>query len=199
LVLPSLEDTLAVIILVIPGFISVKVFARITAFDHKLSDFDTTVYSLGTSLAIYVPFVLLTGLDNFDKVRDYILLPANLGLIGLLSVGSGTVSGIGVKLLFRKRFHWGDVWEGNVVEIEKRLSAPYFVIANTVDNQEIIGQISSAGTRGQSKDLLLAEPKLIIRNKDLTVREQMPLGTQVYIPEHSITKLVFLSEPKPRD
>jgi len=197
LVLPSLGDTFVVVILVIPGFVAVKIFARVTALDHKLSDFDTTVYSLATSLAIYVPFVLLTGLDNFDKIRDSILLPGNLELISLLSVGTGGVIGTFVKLLFRKRFHWGDVWEGSVVEIEKRLNPPYFVIVHTVDNEEIVGQISSAGARHQAKDLLLAEPKLVIRNQNLTVREQMPLGTSVYIPEHSITKLVFLSEPRP--
>jgi len=185
-------------ILVVPGFVAVKIFARITAFDRKLSDFDTTVYSLGTSLAIYVPFVLITGLDNFDKIRDSILLPGNFELIIALSVGTGVMTGIAIKLLFRRRFKWGDVWHRSVVDIQKRLLPPFFVIVHT-EKQEIVGQLLSAGTGDQPKDLLIFQPKLVIRNPDLSVREQMDLGSDVFIPEESIRTLVFLSKPLPRN
>ena len=198
MVLPSLADVLVVMILVVPGFVAVKIFARITAFDRKLSDFDTTVYSLGTSLAIYVPFILITGLDNIDKIRDSILLPCNLGLIVGLSVGTGGLTGIAVKLLFRRKFKWGDVWHRSVVEIQKRLLPPFFVIVHT-DKQEIVGQLLSAGTGEQPKDLLIFQPKLIIRNPDFSVKEQMDLGSDLFIPEDSIRSIVFLSKPLPQN
>ena len=188
---PGISDALVVVILLVPGFIAMKLFARITAFDRKLSDFDITVYSLMLSLIIYLPFTLFTGLSTLDRIREAILFPSTLGWLLLLSIVMGIGPGFVVKLMFRRGFFVGNVWQGIIGRIPKNVY-PIFVLVDTVDGKEILGQLHSVGTGDQPKDVLLFEPKLIIRNKTLIVEKRLDLGKELFIPEKDVRRVIFL-------
>jgi len=113
------------------------------------------------STPIYLPFTLITGLSALDRIREAILFPSTLGWLLLLSIVIGIVPGIVVKLIFRKGFFVGNVWQGIISGIPKDVS-PTFVLVNTMDGQEVMGQLHSVGTGDQPRDVLLFEPKLSI-------------------------------------
>lgn len=92
--LPSVADALVLVVLLVPGFVSAKVFARVFAYDRKFSDFDMTVISFALSLVIYVPFSYLTSLDSLDKIRQAALMPQNITLLLALSIAIGLFPGL---------------------------------------------------------------------------------------------------------
>jgi hypothetical protein len=187
--LPSLADALVLVVLLVPGFVAAKVFARITAFDRKLSDFDMTVLSFVASLIVYVPFSYLTSLDSIDKIRDAVLMPQNIILLLSLSVAIGLFPGLAVKKLFRSGYFPGTVWDSIVRNIPKE---PVFVLVHTALGQEIMGQLDSVGTGGSPKELRLLQPKMIIRDKSYEAAKELRLGKMMFISEKDVQSIAFL-------
>jgi len=188
--LPSLADALVIIILLVPGFVAAKVFARITAFDRELSDFDMTVLSFVASLIVYVPFSYLTSLDSVDKIRQAVLMPQSILLLLSLSVAIGFFPGLVVKRLFRHGYHPGTVWDSIVRNIKPK--EPVFVLVHTAMGQEIMGQLDSIGTGDSPKELRLLQPKMVIRNKNYEAVKELRLGKQMFISEKDIQSIAFL-------
>jgi hypothetical protein len=188
--LPSLADALVLVVLLVPGFVAAKVFARITALDRKLSDFDMTVLSFVASLIIYIPFSYLTSLDSIDQIRDAVLMPQNIILLLSLSVAIGLLPGLAVKKLFRPGYHPGTVWDSIVRNIKPK--EPTFVLVHTALGQEIMGLLDSVGAGDTPKDLRLLQPELIIRNKNHEATRKLRLGKQMFVSEKDVQSIAFL-------
>jgi len=109
--LPSLADVVVVIVLLLPGFISLVLFKWISIIETKLSDFETIVWSLFISLWIYTFFSAITGINDVDSIRDGIFLPSNLIIILGLSLLFGLLFGAVVRYSFRTRIVRGDCWD----------------------------------------------------------------------------------------
>src|SRR5438093_13051343 len=81
--LPSLLDTLIVIALLVPGFVAFSISRWLAVFERRLPEFETIVWSLLFSLGIYGVFALVTGIADFDSLRDRIFQPfVLLALVG---------------------------------------------------------------------------------------------------------------------
>lgn len=187
--LPSLADALILVVLIVPGFVAVKVFAWITAFDRKLSDFDMTVLSFIASLIVYLPFSYITSLDSIDKIRDVVLMPQTIAMLLSLSVVIGFFPGLVVKILFRARYFYGPVWDSIASGVPEK---DVFVLVHTVLGQEIMGRLHSIGTGGSPKDVRLIEPQMIIRDKSYNARKKIRLGKEMFISEKDIQSVTFL-------
>jgi hypothetical protein len=187
--LPSLADALVLVVLIVPGFVAVKVFARITAFDRRLSDFDMTVFSFIASLIVFVPFSYLTSLDSIDKIRDAVLMPQTIALLLSLSAAIGLLPGLVVKRGFRSRYFLGTVWDSIASDLPEK---DVFVLVHTVLGQEIMGRLDSMGTGDSPKELRLLEPQMIIRDKSYKARKKLRLGKQMFVSEKDIESIAFL-------
>jgi len=186
----SIADALVVVVLLVPGFVAAKVFARITAFDRKLSDFEMTVLSFALSLVTYVPFSYLTSIDSLEQIRQAALMPQTIILLLSLSVAIGLFPGLVVKRLYRRGYHPGTVWDAVVRNINPKEVA--FVLVHTALGQEIMGQLESVGTGDTAKELRLLQPKMIIRGKNREATKQLPLGKHMFIAEKDIQSIAFL-------
>ncbi len=188
--LPSVADALVLVVLLVPGFVSAKVFARVFAYDRKFSDFDMTVISFALSLVIYVPFSYLTSLDSLDKIRQAALMPQNITLLLALSIAIGLFPGLVGRRLFRQGYHPGTVW-GAIVKSLKR-NEPNFVLVYTALGQEIMGQLDSVGTGDTAKELRLLKPEMIIRDENHEATKKLRLGKQMFISEKDVQSIAFL-------
>jgi hypothetical protein len=185
----SIADALVVVLLV-PGFVAAKIFARITAFDRKLSDFEMTVLSFALSLVTYVPFSYLTSVDSLDKIRQAALMPQNITLLLLLAALIGLLPGLVVKRLYRRGYYPGTVWDAIVRNLNPK--EPIFVLVHTTLGQEIMGQLDQVGTGDTAKEVRLLQPKMILRDKNFEATSQLRLGKQMFISEKDIQSIAFL-------
>lgn len=187
--LPSLTDALILVVLIAPGFVTVKLFAWITALDRKLSDFDMTIVSLVVSLGIYLPFSYITSLNSIDKIRDAVLMPQTIAILLSLSLAFGLFPGLVAKRLFRTRYFHGSVWDS----ITSRLpQEDVFVLVHTELGQEIMGRLHSIGTGDSTKDVRLLEPQMIIRDRNFNAERKIRLGKEMFISEKDIQSMAFL-------
>jgi hypothetical protein len=186
----SIADALVVIVLLVPGFVAAKIFARITAFDRKLSDFEMTVLSFALSLVTYIPFSYLTSIDTLNKIRQAALMPQNITLLLLLAVVIGLLPGLMVKRLYRRGYHPGTVWDAVIRDLNPKESV--FVLVYTALGQEIMGQLDQVGTGDTAKELRLLQPKMIIRDKNYEATNRLQLGKQMFIAEKDIQSIAFL-------
>ena len=188
--LPSLADALVLVVLLVPGFISAKIFTWVFAYDRKFSDFDMTVISLVLSLVIYVPFSYLTSLDSLDKIKQAALMPQNIMLLLALSVTIGLFPSLVGRKLFRQGYHPGTVWSSIVKNMNRK--EPNFVLVHTALGQEIMGQLDSVGTGDTAKELRLLQPDLIIRDKNSEATRKLRLGKLIFISEKDVQSIAFL-------
>jgi hypothetical protein len=187
--LPSLADALILVVLIVPGFITVKVFAWIAAYDRKLSEFDMTVLSFIASLIVYLPFSLITSLDSIDKIRAAVLMPQTVATLLSLSVVIGLFPGWVMKRLFRARYFYGPVWDSIASQLPEKDT---FVLVHTVLGQEIMGNLHSIGTGGSPKDVRLVQPEMIIRDKSYNAIKKIRLGREMFVSEKDVESIAFL-------
>jgi len=169
LALPSLIDVVTVIVILLPGFVSFVLFKWVSIIERKFSDFETVVWSLFVSLLIYMIFGAVTGISDFDRIRDAILLPSTLLMVLSLSLGFGFIPGGIVRYALRKRVVRGDCWDACMSRADSTNNR--WVIVYTENGLEYKGRIHIYGTVGEyRRELVIEEPKLIQRNDDGKVK-----------------------------
>jgi hypothetical protein len=191
LALPSLEDVVFVIVLLVPGFFAFMLFKKIGMRERQVSEFESTVWSLFVSLGIYAIFGYITGLFNLDLIRENILNPANLALIFGLALVLGGGFGLAARRLFRQRYKAGDCWEVCVKEAAERGS---YVLVYTSNNEEYKGELLFGSVSEAPKEIVLKNPKLIVRDSDLNVKTEFEIGKTMLFNESDIRRVVFLKD-----
>lgn len=189
--LPSLADVVMVIVLLLPGFISLVLFKWISIIERKLSDFETVVWSLFISLLIYTVFSAITGISDVDSIRDGIFLPNNLMLILGLSLTFGFLPGVLLRYGFRKRIVRGDCWNVCMARVKSKKSP--WVIVYTEKGLEYKGRLHIFGTEGEHpRELVIEKPKLIQRNNEGKVLKEIKMGSEILFLQKDIRRIVFL-------
>ncbi len=190
LVLPSLTEIIIVIILIIPGFIFSWLFRRITAIGGKFSEFEITIWSLISTLPIYIIFSLITGIQNIETLEENIFSPSYLFLLSSLPVLLGLFLGFIIKKTIRKEFVYGDCWHGS---LNKLISRGGYLIVITKDGKEYIGKLHSFG-EDDTKELVLRDPEQIIRNKKMKVISKFKVGREILFLKNDISRILFFNE-----
>jgi small nuclear ribonucleoprotein (snRNP)-like protein len=191
LVLPSLTEIIIVIILIIPGFIMSWLFRRITAIGGKSSEFEITVWSLISTLPIYIIFSLITGIQNIETLEENIFSPSYLILLSSLPILLGLSLGLIAKITFRKDFVYGDCWHAS---LNKIVSRGGYLTVITKDGKEYIGKLHSFGENDTPKELVLRDPEQIIRNKKMKVIIKFKVGKEILFLKNDISRILFFNE-----
>ena len=189
--LPSLEEFFFVIVLLIPGFLAFGLFKKIGIREKQLSDFESVVWSLIASLPIYAIFAYITGLFSLDLIQANILNPLNIALTFILATVFGVGSGLIARKLFRKGITSGECWEECIKNAAEKGS---YVLVYTQSNEEYMGELLLGGMFEATKEIVIKNPMLIIRNNDFTVKDTLELGTTMYFCESDIRRIAFLNE-----
>ena len=189
--LPSLADVVMVIVLLLPGFVSLVLFKWISVIERKFSDFETVVWSLFISLFIYAVFSATTGISDVDSIRDGIFLPNNLIIVLGLSLIFGFLPGAIVRYGFRKRVVRGDCWDVCMTRAESKKNP--WVIVYTENGLEYKGRLHIYGTKGEyPRELVIEKPKLIQRNSEGKVLKETKMGSEILFLQKDIRRIVFL-------
>ncbi len=189
--LPSLEDVVFVIVLLIPGFLAFMLFKKIGIRERQVSDFESTIWSLFASLTIYAVIGYFVGFLNLESIRENILNPVNIASIFGLAILLGGGLGLVARLLFRRGYQAGDCWEACIKAAGKKGS---YVLVYTSNNEEYKGELVLGGVSAAAREIVIRNPKLIARNPDLTVKTQFEIGKTIIFNESDIRRIVFLNE-----
>jgi len=189
--LPSLADVIFVIVLLIPGFITLSLFRWLAILEKKLSEYQLILWSLVFSLFIYAIFSWHTGISDIDSIRDNILIPENLAEILALGLTFGAVPGLIARLTFRRHFVRGDCWEASMKLASKKGS---WVIVYTKDGHEYKGILHYSGGGDSPREISIRRPKLILRDNKSKVSKEAKMGKEVLFQEKDIQRIVFFKE-----
>ncbi|MFX0207088.1 MAG: hypothetical protein ACFFDT_13955 [Candidatus Hodarchaeota archaeon] len=189
--LPSLADVILVIIIIIPGFISLCLFRWLAVYERKITDNQLTLMSLVCSFFIYGIFSYLTGISEIDKFRDIIFVPRNLFLILILGMIIGGIPGILIRFLYRRNILTGECWEIAMKEASRKGS---WIIVYTSDEKEYMGTLHYSGSGDDPREISIRSPTMIIRNKQGEVENEFDCGKEIFFTEEDIKRVVFFKE-----
>ncbi|MDH3765235.1 MAG: DUF6338 family protein [Nitrosopumilus sp.] len=108
--IPSLTETFVVIILIAPGFLTFRLLIWRAKYEFVFTDLQTTLWSLISSVIVFIPFSLIWGFDSIDDVEQKVLQSSVIASYFVLSVALGLGFGEIIRHLFRKNIIQGSVW-----------------------------------------------------------------------------------------
>jgi len=189
--LPSLADVVLVIIILIPGFISLSLFRWLAVYEKEISDDQMRLMSLVCSLFIYGIFSNMKNISDIDKFRDVIFIPSNLILILSIGIGVGAIPGLVIKYGWRHNITSGDCWD---IVMKKASRNGTWVTVYTNDDNEYMGALNYSGCDNDPRDITIRSPTKIIRNDEGDLLKEVEMGKEVFFPEHDIKRVVFYKE-----
>ena len=190
-ILPSVVDILTIIIFIVPGFMTLLVASRIGIEEKEYSEFETIVWSIIFSLLIYVSFSQIVGISGIDVYAEQVLHPQKLAIILSIGFGYGLLFGVITKIVFRRNIIAGDCWD----VFQKRIGKnECFVIVYTNNGLEYKGQLHYAGKGKAQREIIVYKPKLIIRDEDWAIKEEMEIGKELLFTEKDIQRIVFFKD-----
>lgn len=196
--LPSLVDVVTVIVLLLPGFVSLVLFKWVSIVERKFSDFETVIWSLFLSLFVYSVFSAITGINNVDNMRDAIFLPINLFTILGLSLIFGILPGAIVRYGLRERVVRGDCWDVCMSRAENKKHL--WAIVYTENGLEYKGRLHIYGIEGEhNRELVIEEPKLIKRDNNGKVLNEIQVGREILFLQNDIKRIAFLEDLRVRE
>ncbi len=185
--LPSLADALLVIILLIPGFISLTLIRWFGAFGSKLSEFQATIGGFIFSMLILFLYTSITGFTDIDQIRDNFFNPKYYALLFGLAIACGTIIGISTKI-WRRNHDRLDPWKGTITKCKK---APWLIVI-TKDGSEYKGIMTKAGIE-EERSIIISNPVQIVRDDFKVVKAEIPYGLKLLFKEEDIARIMFLS------
>lgn len=191
--LPSLLDVAIVIVLVIPGFIAYSMMRFIGPVVRKLPEFETIIWSLLLSLVIYGIFAYATGITDFETLRDTILRPDILATLVVDTLLVGAVLGLFWHLAVYKgnRPIIGDPWD---VFFDSMREEGRDLVVFTEKGQEFRGWVGYSGTEDDRLELTLVSPKLVIRDDDWNIKQEIPYGDRMLFMQDDIRRIAQLKK-----
>lgn len=189
--LPALSDIITAIVIITPGFITLTVIKDIGIIERKLTDFENTIISIFLSLSTYTIFSYFTGIYDFEEIKNIIFQPFYYILLFGISLGLGfAISGL-IRVTYRKQIVAGDVW---VYFQDKFKNMGPFVNVYTKNGLEYKGRLHFAGRKECPRDLVIFEPKLILRNDQWEILDEIDMGKDLYFREDDIARILFYDQ-----
>jgi len=186
-----LLDIFLVILLIIPGFIAFMLFKKLGIREKRISDFETTVWSIFLSLFIYVFFSYITGISDIDSIRDNIFMPNNMLLITGLAILVGVIGGFSARWLFRKGIMAGTCWDAC---FRSAAQVGTYILIYTTDGKEYKGELWLAGLSESPKEIVIRKPKVILRDSNWRIIDEIEMGSVILFNEKNISRVVFLKD-----
>lgn len=190
--LPSLLDALIVITLLLPGFVAFHLFRFLAVFERKLEEYETVIWSLLWSLAVYAIFALTTGVRDLDALRERVFEPSSLTLLTAATLLLGFLPGTIWHLVFNRgtRPFRGDPWDLFFVDVAKVGGRDLVVL--TQDGREFQGWGSLVGKEDNRREIVIMEPVMVLRGSSGDVVKEIPYGEQMLFTERDVSRVAML-------
>jgi len=176
-------------VLIAPGFVCFFVFRRVTAWDRKFSDFETTVWAIFITLIVYSFYGWVAGISSVDALAASVFQPIYLvTLIGAVIIAAAV--GLLVKVAFRKTVEAGDAWDAF---FKDHVAVADWITVYTQDGLEYKGRLASYGFGESKKEINMINPKLILRDKTGKAKREIPCGQGMIFTEGDIRRIAALT------
>jgi len=196
----TFEEIIITLIFILPGFLAIFLASKIIHFEKPRSVFEHTLWSLISSIFIYIVFLLGKGIRSYESLREIVFQPETIITI----IAIAFLEGIAIACLhrldpikyLRQIVQWKAeakftpapyVWDG---ELGRKV--PLWVLVYTYKGLEYKGVVVSWTVGETPKELLIAHPKLILRNKKWEVIDEIEMGESIIFLEEDIARVVQL-------
>ncbi len=189
--LPSLLDVVVVVALLLPGFVALAIMRSFAVIEKRLEEFEAIVWSLLLSLAIYALFGIVAGFQNFEELTARVLEPRALLLLIGLTIASGFVPGwLYVRLRHAgRRPLAGNPWD---IFFQRNQQDGRDLIVFTSDGDEFKGWAGESGKEENRTELILLQPRRVMRDAEGVVRAEIPYGDSMIFCADDVRRVARL-------
>ena len=184
----SIEGIYVILLWIIPGFFGYTLFRFVSVSATKHSEFDKTIFSLLYSFTSYVILFQFTGPLSFEQLVLKLFDPVFLRNSWFLPAILGIIAGAPARLTSQKRTLPGDCW---ILFQHKLRDKKPGVTVYTKDGKEIEGILNYAGKEEVDKEIIITNPKMIIRDKKHEPISEMSLGNEMLFTKDDIIRIAF--------
>ena len=190
--LGTVSDIWVLLVLIIPGFITLKIITWFAKEQITLTQFLYTVYSLIISVGLVVILASL-GIDDvkisgIDDIRIHAADPNVIAILFGLAIAFGITFGFITRFIVYRNKFGGSAWD----EFVKRNVTKFVKVYAIYKNEEhiISGYIKTASTGNtEKKELTLGNPAVKDGNNWIPLKDGTSEIDEVYLPEGSIKRI----------
>lgn len=180
-------------VLVLPGYFSLKLIRYLGQLKRKLSDSELLYMSLGFSLVIYVIAGFILKIKDFDEIKNIIIQPDKTFTLMSITTGIGILIGFIIRYWRnRKGYVREDSWM-SVMGEERDIDLPWIIVFTT-DGKEYEGVLNYYGEEHEQKDISILSPIKILRDEKFNIIGEIDLGEEMYFTEKNIARILFFKK-----
>jgi len=198
--IPDYSNVWQVILLIVPGFLTLKIASNLSDIHKRHSDFEILIFSLICSIFNYLIYVIaMNFLFNIpiNTVNDAILSISKIEYFTFLVIIS-ILSGPIIALIVRLAYHAlgklpSDAWSEKFSKL-MRLEKGCALIVYCKDGKEYKGALEFVDD--EKRELSIRKPIQIIRSSSGKSQE-MEAGTSIFFTENDILRVCILNDNEP--
>jgi len=181
----SLTEAFALLILVAPGFVSLRILTFRGNYEFLISDLQTTLWSLMISAINYIPLSFIFHFTSISDLEQKILQPEIIGIYFGIAVGIGF--GVGEAL---RRIRKGVVRESVWIKFAYT-NVGDWVHIHTNKDQVYRGWIKlMSALDAHKREVELADPEVLeITNN---VKSWKSVGQTILFTENDVARIVLM-------
>jgi len=184
----SIEEIYLILIWIIPGYFGYVIDRYFSVSIKKQNDLELIIFSLAYSLVSYGVIFSFTPYSNFALLQDNITSIDVILLIWTVPMSIGLMTGLIQKVIKNEKKEFGDCW---IVFQDKLKSKKPGVTIYTIDGKEIEGILNYAGKEDVEKEIIITDPKLILRNSEYKAEYEVNLGKEMLFTDKDINRISF--------
>lgn len=197
--LPSFSDIFFIILIVIPGYISIKIYRNIGGLKRIMPDKEILYSSLFLSTIIYFVLGFIFQINDYDALKNEILKPNNIPIVLITTVVVGAIFG---AILYAWRRYKSlvpdDCWTSVLRDYVAIYDDPWIVVY-TSDGKEYKGILGYFGIEHEPKELTIEQPYRILRDNNFNLIENVFLGDEMFFTEKDILRILFMKQKQDED
>lgn len=196
----TFEEIIVTLVFILPGFLAILLAGKLTYLRKPESVFEHTLWSLTSSIVIFAGFIWVRGIADYESLIAIVFQPDTVLALLLLA----SLEGIALAILFRfdplqylrrivqvksklKFSPTQYVWDGEMAR-----NSPSWIIVYTKTGLEYKGVLVEWTIGETPKELLIANPKLILRDENWHVLDEIEMGDSAIFLEGDIGRIVHL-------
>lgn len=199
-ILSTFEEIIITLIFILPGFLAIFLASKLTYFEKPASVFEHTLWSLISSIFIYVVFIFAKGITNYESLSNIVFRPETISTILVIALFEGVAIACLHRLdplkylrqvvQLRAKTKYSPI--PHVWDEELARNSPSWFLVYTKNGLEYKGVVVTWTVGDTPKELLIARPKLILRNKQWKVLNEIGMGDSILFLEDDIARVVHL-------
>ncbi len=183
-----LTDAILTAVILLPGFLSFRIAAYIAHYaTYKISDLQTTIFSLLLSIAVVIPTSYAAGVNTIDDAGK-IFQPFPLVVTIISAAAIGVITGFGLRYTIHSRTSGGSPWDE-----EARKNMGNYAVVFTSGGDYYLGWIHRmSGDDSDKRELVLSSPSKLFVDDDGKVKSVIDLHAESILFKDDDIKRVFL-------